>query len=123
MREFHKILSERPSTLWKMPVMVEHQKTGGEVTQSSQVRALLAKGMSTAEIVKEVGCKPGLVYVIRSKQGGSAKRSAGRKTASAGTTGGLSGILEAVQNSERERQMLRKAIEKIRMVCAEAMSN
>ena len=103
--------------------MAATQKTGGEVTQSSQVRELLAKGLSTAEIVKEVGCKPGLVYVIRSKQGATQKRATTRKPGRASVITGLDGILEAVQNSERQRQTLRAAIEKIRMVCDEVMSS
>lgn len=106
-----------------MPPMAANQKTGGEVTQSSQVRDLLAKGLSTAEIVKEVGCKPGLVYVIRSKQGATKKRAATRRPGRAPAITGLDGILQAVQNSEREKQLLRTAIEKIRLVCDEAMSS
>ncbi len=37
-------------------------------SKAAQVRALLASGLSTADIVKQVGCTANLVYVLRSKQ-------------------------------------------------------
>lgn len=47
-------------------------------SKSVKVRELLASGMSIDDIVKSVGCTPGLVYNIRSKSGIAKKRGPGR---------------------------------------------
>jgi len=92
-------------------------------SKSGQVRALLATGISAAEIAKKVGCTTGLVYVIKSKMGKSSKRGPGRprKVATPGLDG-LAGIIDAVKNTERERAQLRASLEKIQAVLADALA-
>jgi len=97
-------------------------------SKSSQVRALLATGMSVAEIAKKVGCTPNLVYVVKAKAkagGGGKKRGPGRprKTLSAAAgLASLDGILDVVKNSERERTQLRMALERIQAVIDSALT-
>jgi len=92
-------------------------------SKSGQVRALLATGMSAADIAKKVGCTTGLVYVIKSKMK-SGKRGPGRpaKVGSRSGLDGLSGILDTVKNAERERAQLRAALEKIQALLADALA-
>lgn len=100
-------------------------------SKSGNIRKLLGSGMTTAEIAKKVGCTVALVYNVKSKaQGGSSKpkKARGRKPAgrpagrAASATGDLSDILNAVKNSERERQQMRAALEKIAAVIDDALS-
>jgi len=93
-------------------------------SKSDQVRALLATGMSAADIAKKVGCTTGLVYVIKSKMGKSGKRGPGRaaKVGSRSSLDGLAGILDSVKNAERERAQLRAALEKIQALLASALA-
>ncbi len=91
------------------------------ITQSSQVRALLAAGMSTADIVKKVGCKPGLVYVLRFKTGLTARapRAATRRPAARpAPTQAMGGVMTAIAAWEQERLRLREALQRIQQVCA-----
>ena len=101
-------------------------KAGSRATGSSksdQVRALLATGMSAADIAKKVGCTVNLVYVIRSKMGQAGKRGPGRpRKVSTSGMDGLEGIVAAVKNTERERTQLRGALEKIQAVLADALA-
>jgi len=97
-------------------------------SKSGKVRALLATDMSPMDIAKKVGCTPGLVYVIKSKMGktgGAAKRGPGRppKAASSSVSGidGIAGILDVVKNAERQRSLMRAALEKIQTVIADAL--
>src|SRR5688572_5034575 len=92
-------------------------KAGAKATGSSkseQVRALLATGMSAADIAKKVGCSIPLVYMMKAAMGRNGKRVPGRtrKVPAAGM-GGLASIVEAVKNTERERAQLRGALEQI----------
>jgi transposase-like protein len=94
-------------------------------SKSAQVRALLATGMSAADIAKKVGCSTPLVYTIKSsmKRGGGAKRGPGRPPKAASPRlDGLAGILDAVKQSERERTQLRSALERIQAVIADALA-
>jgi hypothetical protein len=96
-------------------------------SKSDQVRALLATGMSAADIAKKVGCSTPLVYTIKSSMkrgggGGGAKRGPGRPPKAASSSmGGIDGILDAVKNSERERVQLRGALERIQTLVADAL--
>ena len=92
-------------------------------SKSAQVRALLATGMSAADIAKKVGCSVNLVYVIKSSMGRTGKRGPGRprKVATPGLDG-LAGIIDAVKNTERERAQLRASLEKIQAVLADALA-
>jgi hypothetical protein len=95
-------------------------------SMSGKIRALLSTGMSPSEIAKKVGCKPGLVYNVRARVSGGGKRGRrgpGRPARGAGAQlDGLSGILDAVKNSERERMQLRSALEKLQAVIADALA-
>lgn len=83
--------------------------------------------MSVGEIAKKVGCTPALVYNVKARMsGGVRKRGPGRPpkakpVAASGTLAGLSGLLDAVKGTERERAQLRMALEKIQAVIAEAL--
>jgi len=96
----------------------------GGGSKSGQVRALLARGMTAAEIAAKVGCTVGLVYNVKSKagaSGGAIRRGAGRskKAASALQSvndGSLEAIVQAVKSSGVETARLRKALERIRDV-------
>jgi hypothetical protein len=92
-------------------------------SKSGQVRELLKTGMSPAEIAKKVGCTIGLVYNVKSSSGRAGNRGPGRPRKSAAITrlDGLSGILDAVRNSERERTQMRVALERIQAVLADVL--
>ena len=59
-----------------------------ESSKSDRVRALLATGMSAADIAKKVGCSAPLVYIIKSSMGRAGKRSPAqpRKNATSGSS-------------------------------------
>jgi transposase-like protein len=88
------------------------------------VRALLATGMSVAEIAKKVGCTPGLVYVVKSTMNKKGTRGPGRPRKGRASAGldGLAGILDSVKNAERERTQLRAALEKVQALLADALA-
>lgn len=102
-------------------------------SKSGQIRALLASGMSTAEIAKKVGCTPALVYNVKAKAGGAKKRGPGRPAKAKGAKGtrkaaasistatGIEGILVAVKGAEQERAKMLAALEKIQVVLADAL--
>jgi transposase-like protein len=91
--------------------------------KSEQVRQLLATGMSAADIARKVGCTTGLVYNLKSKGGGAARRGPGRprKAAAAAGTQGIAGILQIVQQNERERGRLRAALQRIQEVVSDVL--
>lgn len=102
-------------------------------SKSGQIRALLATGMSIADITKKVGCTPALVYNVKAKQGGAKKRGPGRppkakaqtkskSNVSASAASGLDGILAAVKGAEAERVKMLAALEKIQAVIADALA-
>lgn len=101
----------------------------GQSSKSSQVRALLASGMTVAEIARKVGCTANLVYVVKASAkagGGAKKRGHGRPPKArpvATDLDGIAGILEAVQNSDRERAQLRGALEKIQALVADVLAS
>lgn len=93
-------------------------------SKSGKIRALLDSGMSVGDIAKKVGATPALVYNVRARaSGGGAKRGPGRPRKSSGSSGldGITGILEAVKNSQRERERMQVALEKIQTVIADAL--
>ncbi len=96
-------------------------------SKSGKVRALLATGMSAADIAAKVGCTTALVYNIKSSmaKGGGSKRRPGRPR-STGTLSssmdGIAGILDAVKTADRERAQLRSALEKIQAVLTDALA-
>src|SRR6266436_4337315 len=92
-------------------------------SKSGQVRELLKTGMSPAEIAKKVGCTVGLVYNVKSSSGQPTKRGPGRPRKVAASTGldGLSGILDAIKDSQRERAHMRTALERIQAVLADVL--
>ncbi len=99
-------------------------------SKSGKVRALLATGMSAADIAEKVGCTTGLVYNIKSTMGkggggGAAKRGPGRPRSAASSSSsldGIAGILDMVKSADRERSQLRAALEKIQGVIADALA-
>jgi transposase len=96
-------------------------------SKSARVRALLASGMSPADIAKQVGCSTNLVYVVKSKSGGGktkglSRRGPGRPPKATTGMADLQGILAAVQVSERQRSAMRSALEKIQGIIAEALA-
>ena len=109
-----------------MPSLNQKNPSQPEATsKSARVRTLLATGMSAADIAKKVGCTPNLVYVIKA-HAKAGKRGPGRPrkvaTSSSPKIDGLAGILDAVQNSERQRVQLREALEKIQAVLVNALA-
>jgi hypothetical protein len=95
-------------------------------SKSGKIRELLGTSMSASDIAKKLGCTTALVYNVKARMGGSpAKRGPGRPPKAASTGGsfdGLSGILDAVKNSERERAQMRAALERIQAVIADALA-
>jgi len=103
-------------------------------SKSGKIRALLASGLSTAEIAKKVGCTPALVYNVKAKAGGAKKRGPGRPAKAKGTKGtrkaaasissaaGIEGILAAVKGAEQERAKMLAALEKIQVVLADVLA-
>ena len=94
-------------------------------SKSGQIRALLKTDMSVADIAAKIGCTTALVYNVKARAtGGTQKRRPGRPQAAASTLrfDGISGILDAVKNSEKERAQLRAALERIQTVLAEALA-
>ena len=95
-------------------------------SKSGQIRELLKQGLKPAEIAEKVGCSLPLVYNVKARSaGGAKKRGPGRPkkaAASSANVSGLDGILSAVKESEQERVALRKALEDIRRVIDGALA-
>ena len=94
-------------------------------SKSGQIRELLKTDMSVSDIAKKLGCTPALVYNVKARAagGGVKKRGPGRPPKAANTgIDGLSGILDAVKNSERERTQLRGALARIQTILADALA-
>jgi hypothetical protein len=97
-------------------------------SKSGQIRELLGSGMSAGDIAKKLGCTPALVYNVKARLGGGGgkKRGPGRPPKAKASSGGggldgLGGILEAVRNTEREREAMRSALEKIQALVSAAL--
>jgi hypothetical protein len=99
-------------------------------SKSGKIRALLQSGMSPGDIAKKVGCTPALVYNVRARAGGGGPRRKGRRGGGGRGRGrgrggkgfdGLSGLVEAVQQSDRERGMLRSTLERIQTLISQAL--
>lgn len=102
--------------------MAANKNTG---SKSDQIRTLLGSGMAPADIAKQVGCSRNLVYVVKSKQGGTRKKGkARRKTTPTSKPAGRSNrnddlvkqFLVSVKDLERERDELRGVVDKIRQL-------
>ncbi|MFY9340921.1 MAG: hypothetical protein WAT39_00435 [Planctomycetota bacterium] len=94
-------------------------------SKSGQIRELLKTGMAVGDIAKKLRCTPALVYNVKARAGGGgATRGPGRPRKSAVPAGldGLRGIVEVLQNGERERARLRAALEKVQAVLADALA-
>lgn len=78
--------------------------------------------MSVSDIAKKLGCTPALVYNVKARVAGKKKQGRPGKGKSAAGLDGLSGILEMVKNSERERAQLRGALEKIQSILTDALA-
>jgi transposase-like protein len=93
-------------------------------SKSGQIRELLKTGMSASDIAKKLDCTPALVYNVKARvsgKSGGARRGRPSGRVSSGLDG-LSGILDAVKNGERERAQLRGTLERIQAVIAEALA-
>lgn len=105
-----------------MPTTARRGRRPDASSKSGQIRALLQTGMSATDIAKKVKCTPALVYNVKARLGGATKRRGpGRPSKSAATIDGLSGILDAVRNAERERASLRTALERLQTIVADAL--
>ena len=74
------------------------------------------------EIAKKVGCTPALVYNVKARMGASQKRSPTRAATPTRVRDGLTSVLDAVKNSERERVQLRAALERLQTVIQDALA-
>ena len=74
------------------------------------------------EIAKKVGCTPALVYNVKARMAGGQKRGPSRAASPARVRDGLTSVLEAVKNSERERVQLRAALERLQTVIQDALA-
>lgn len=71
-------ITAQPQILRPMtPAPAKRGRKPDASSKSGKIRALLASGMSAAEIAKKVGCTPALVYNVKAKAGGAKKRGAG----------------------------------------------
>lgn len=97
------------------------------MSKSGRIRALLSSGKSTAEIAKEVGCTPALVYNVKSAMGGAKRKGRPVKSAKGGSGSmslgsGLEGILTALRDAERQQSRQRAALERIQAVLRDALA-
>lgn len=92
---------------------------------------MLGSGKSTAEIAKEVGCTPALVYNVKSAMGGGKRKGRPAKIAKVGGArrshgqslgSGLEGILTALRDAERQQSRQRAALERIQAVLRDALA-
>lgn len=94
-------------------------------SKSGKIREMLGTGMSAGDIAKKLGCTTSLVYNVKARMSGAKRGGGAGKDGRPRKTGaridGLAGILEAVRNSERERQRLRSALERVQATVAEAL--
>ena len=91
-------------------------------SKSGKIRELLKSKLGATEIAKKVGCTPALVYNVKARMAVSQKRSASRPASTAHGRNGLTSVLEAVKNSERERVHLRAALERLQTVIQDALA-
>lgn len=91
-------------------------------SKSGKIRELLKSKLGATEIAKRVGCTPALVYNVKARMAGGRKRGPSRPASSVGVRDGLTRVLEAVKNSERERVQLRAALERLQTVIQDALA-
>ena len=91
-------------------------------SKSGKIRELLKTRLGAIEIAKKVGCTPALVYNVKARMAGGQKRSPNRPASPVRVRDGLSSVLEAVKNSERERAQLRAALERLQTVVQDALA-
>jgi hypothetical protein len=104
-------------------------------SKSGQIRELLQSGMAPMEIVKKIGCTPGLVYNVKSRLSGNAektgkpiptppvgqsapaKRGPGRPrkdpVPTTSSPSGLDAFISVMRNSEAQRDRYRGALQKV----------
>lgn len=98
-------------------------------SKSGKIRELLKTGMKPADIAKKVGCTPALVYNVKARASGGATKTrskkAGRKAPASRTKAvagdDLDAVLTAVKQSEQDRVALRRALERIESIVADAL--
>ena len=98
-------------------------------SKSGQIRELLKAGMKPMDIAKKIKCAPPLVYNVRARLAGGPKKKAATKAkvgspakAAVGDLGDLGGILAVVQNGEKDRIRMRRALEQIQSVITSALA-
>lgn len=91
-------------------------------SKSGKIRDLLKTGMKPADIAKKVGCTPALVYNVKARESGGGKtRKASKRSAAPTNLSGIDDVLAAVRTSQQESLRMRRALEKIQAVLAEAL--
>ncbi len=92
-------------------------------SKSDQIRALLKIGVAPVDIAKKVGCSLPLVYQVRGagKRKKAAKGSKARRSKVTSPTSTAS-VLVAVQQVERDRERMRKALERVHAIVADALA-
>lgn len=103
----------------KGPAPKRGRPAGGGASKSDRIRELLRAGEAPVAIAKKVGCTTGLVYNVKNSMGrgsgrATLRRGPGRPPKAARSAEGLGGIIEALQQSDRERGQLLRALEQIR---------
>jgi hypothetical protein len=94
-------------------------------SKSGQVRELLKSGMAPMAIAKKVGCTPGLVYNVKSRISGGAKRSGRPAKGARPSTNGISGldsILQAVRNTQTDVARYRDTLTRIGALLTDVLS-
>jgi hypothetical protein len=107
-------------------------RAAGWGSKSARIRELLDSGMNGPEIARQVGASTALVYAVKSSLGKTAKRRASaprevpgpgrpprevqREALRSGTLQGLDGVLDAIKHSERDRNRLRAALERLHAI-------
>jgi hypothetical protein len=96
---------------------------------SGKIRDLLKQGMKPMDIARRLKCAPPLVYNVRTRLASGPKKKVATKAKvgrpakpAASNLGDLGGILAAVQGNEKDRQQMRKALERIQAVVADALA-
>jgi hypothetical protein len=91
-------------------------------SKSGKIRELLKTKLGAMEIAKKVGCTPALVYNVKARMAGAQKGGPIRAASPTRVRDGLTSVLEAVKNSERERAQLRAALERLQTVIQDALA-
>lgn len=83
-------------------------------SKSAKVRELLSLGAPAADIAKQVGCTPALVYNVKARMGGGGERKPGRPPKAAPmAAGNVDSFIAALRHGEAERERLHSALQRI----------